>query len=177
MRSLLALSLLLVLAVPARADPPAPQGRSAVSECVDLVRGKINNAGDPGDAAAEEGAQAQLDRVGREAGIAFESCIGVVATPCQAAPGGESTAGMTQCFDRETAAWDERLNANYKTRLADATNEYGDALKKMQRAWIAYRDAKCSSIHAEFEGTMAIPLTASCMLTETARQAIFLEPE
>ena len=84
---------------------------------------------------------------------------------------------MAQCYDREAAVWDERLNQNYKKRLDGAEPAYRDALKKMQRAWLAYRDAKCGSISIGETGSISVPETAICMLEETARQAIFLEPD
>jgi uncharacterized protein YecT (DUF1311 family) len=48
----------------------------------------------------------------------------------------------------------------------------------MQRAWIAFRDAKCKMPRLENEGgSIAIPLAADCFLTETARQAIRYDEE
>ncbi|GGC57770.1 lysozyme inhibitor LprI family protein [Chelatococcus reniformis] len=88
------------------------------------------------------------------------ACIGRVSDPCMAAPGGQSTAGMNACLSREIAAWDERLNADYAVALtseaarratrtapngAVRTTTGADLIRATQRAWIAFRDAKCSA--------------------------------
>jgi uncharacterized protein YecT (DUF1311 family) len=170
--------MLLLAAAPAFAgdDNPTAADRAAVADCVALAHQNLDKASSS-DEAAEAGGAARLERATKEAPSSAESCIGVIAEPCQSEPGGASTLGIAQCYDRETAVWDERLNQNYKKRLDDAEPAYRDALKKMQRAWIAYRDAKCGSISVGQEGSIAVPMTASCLLDETARQAIFLEPE
>ncbi len=154
-------------------DKPTAVDRAAVADCVALA-GK--NRESLSDEAASPGAAARLARAVKEAPTQAASCIGVVAEPCQNEPGGESNLGMAQCYDRETAVWDERLNQNYKKRLDEADPVYRDALRKMQRAWLAYRDAKCASISAGEIGSISVPETAVCQLEETARQAIFLEP-
>jgi len=177
MRMLVAAVVAVLVAPPAFAgDGPSPEDRTAVADCVGLAKQKADSAPTT-ETSVDPGAEAQLERAARDAPTSAESCIGVIASPCQETPDGSSNLGMAQCLDRETAVWDEQLNANYKARLADASPDYRDALKKMQRAWIAYRDAKCESIGPEMDGSMSIPMTASCMLTETARQAIFLEPQ
>jgi len=165
-------------AVPALAgdDKPTAADRAAVADCVALAHQNLDNASSS-DEPAKAGGDARLERATKEAPTSAESCIGVIAEPCQSEPDGASNLGIAQCYDRETAVWDERLNQNYKKRLDDAEPAYRDALKKMQRAWIAYRDAKCSSISVGEQGSISVPMTASCLLDETARQAIFLEPE
>jgi uncharacterized protein YecT (DUF1311 family) len=177
MRATLAIAVFLA-AVPAHAGDgnPTAADRAAVADCVALAHRNLDNASSS-DEPAKTGGDARLVRATKEAPSSAESCIGVVAEPCQSEPDGASNLGIAQCYDRETAVWDERLNQNYKKRLDDAEPAYRDALKKMQRAWIAYRDAKCGSISVGEQGSMSIPMTASCVLGETARQAIFLEPE
>ena len=45
----------------------------------------------------------------------------------------------------------------------------------MQRAWIASRDATCEFYHHKIQGSMAVPMSASCFLRETAQRALFLK--
>jgi uncharacterized protein YecT (DUF1311 family) len=44
----------------------------------------------------------------------------------------------------------------------------------MQRAWIASRDATCEFYYHKIQGSMSVPMTASCLLSETARRALLL---
>jgi uncharacterized protein YecT (DUF1311 family) len=105
------------------------------------------------------------------------SCIGVVSTPCLAVPSNVSTMAMADCLRRETAIWDERLNAAYQswTRKCDSP-DICEARRKLERAWLADRDARCTLPHIEAQGgTIAIIEDADCMLDATARQAIWIE--
>ena len=50
------------------------------------------------------------------------------------------------------------------------------ALREMQRAWIAYRDAACDYEESQWGGgTGAGPAAIGCMMTLTGRQALALE--
>lgn len=115
-------------------------------------------------------------------------CINVASDHCmQTNPGGQTTVGMGYCLDAEWQAWDRRLNATYARMLAQAQAEDADlnssavprqapALKAMQRAWITFRDRKCDWARSLWGGgTGGGPATASCLLTETARQVLYLE--
>lgn len=119
-----------------------------------------------------------------------EPCIGESAAQCMAdTPGGYSTVGMAGCLDREWQFWDEKLNAAYKARRAEAraadaerddpgsmVPSQADALRDMQRAWIAWRDATCDYERALWGGgTGGGPASVSCHMTLTARQALYLE--
>ena len=105
------------------------------------------------------------------------SCIGVVSTPCLAAPSNVSTVAMADCLRRETAIWDERLNAAYKSWTSKCDSpDICEARRKLERAWLAYRDARCTLPHVEAQGgTIAIIEDADCLLDATARQAIWIE--
>ena len=105
------------------------------------------------------------------------SCIGVVSTPCLAAPSNGSTVAMADCLRRETAIWDERLNAAYKSWTSKCDSpDICEARRKVERAWLAYRDARCTLPHVEAQGgTIAIIEDADCLLDATARQAIWIE--
>lgn len=116
-----------------------------------------------------------------------EACIGAAAGDCmEATPDGTTTIGMSLCTDRELTWWDARLNRVYGDltgRLADMDADRAgyapdqtDALAAMQRAWIAFRDAKCLSEMAEWGGgTGGGPAHISCLMHETARQAVYLQ--
>ena len=116
----------------------------------------------------------------------FEACIGLAAAACiDETPGGYSTAGMAGCYDRELAWWDDWLNQVYSERRDQARAADRDkpdyapsqeqALKAMQRAWIAFRDAKCDHARSQWGGgTGGGPATYACLMDETARQAIYL---
>lgn len=105
------------------------------------------------------------------------TCIGVVSTPCLAVPSNVSTMAMADCLRRETAIWDERLNAAYKSWTSKCDSpDICEARRKLERAWLAYRDARCTLPHVEAQGgTIAIIEDADCLLDATAHQAIWIE--
>ena len=101
-------------------------------------------------------------------------------------PGGDTTIGMVDCLQGELAYWDARLNAAYAKRVAaarrddtemknnpNARSSIEESLRKMQRAWIAFRDAACLYEQAQWMGgSGGGPATAACHLQETARQTL-----
>lgn len=121
----------------------------------------------------------------------WRDCIGVAAEACmQATPGGHSTAGMGGCLGAEAEWWDARLNDHYQTlrareRAADAEAppipgmpprpSGAEALRELQRAWIAWRDATC--FYEELQwwgGTGASSAGAACRMRLTAEQTLTL---
>ncbi len=116
------------------------------------------------------------------------TCIGRSAEACmKATPGGYSTVGMGGCLDRELSFWDDRLNEVYRALRADEraedeerSGEFGyvsraEALRDMQRAWIAWRDATCDYERAQWGGgTGGGPATAGCLMRLTGEQALYL---
>jgi uncharacterized protein YecT (DUF1311 family) len=103
------------------------------------------------------------------------SCIGVWSTACIQKAGNTSNSVLIDCYSQETAAWDQRLNAAYGRASSRMDKDALDNLRKVQRAWIAWRDASCRQPYLVFKGTMAGPMEAWCMLDLTARQAIWME--
>lgn len=118
------------------------------------------------------------------------ACIGLSASDCmESTPIGSTTVGMGFCLDAELTLWDARLNAAYKDLMAhdraqDAENKtYGgyappmaDALRAMQRAWIAYRDMRCDYERSQWgDGTGGGPAAYSCLMHLTGEQALYLE--
>ena len=104
-----------------------------------------------------------------------EVCIFMVSERCQQQPGGQSTVGMRECAQRETAIWDDRLNRNYE-RLRNALSPSGaKKVQDIQRQWIKWRDTKCELSYILFEGgTIAGPLADGCVLKATATRALEL---
>ena len=131
----------------------------------------------------------EVSRSPARGGHTVLDCVGRSAQACMATRGGDSTMGMMSCLQSELTYWDGRLNAAYGKRLTAAKTEDAsktsirgstvsqvDALRRMQRAWISYRDAACLYEQAQWlGGTGAGPATMACQLHETARQALKLE--
>ncbi len=99
-------------------------------------------------------------------------CIGLISDPCI----DKDTATAVACQERETRIWDERLNASFKDARAHVDAATGEALKAAQRAWIAFRDAKCAVSEIEYGGgSMATVMVADCKRTETGRRALEMQ--
>jgi uncharacterized protein YecT (DUF1311 family) len=160
--------------------------RAAVASCLGLAAAAeqrrtaaANKADAESDGAAKAGTidpAAYLAQAGSRAQADPASCIGVVSEPCQQTPAGGSNLGSAECMRRELAVWNERLNAAYK-KWTTGCDERAvcEARRKLGRAWLAKRDARCALPAIEAKGSMAIPMTSYCLLEETARQAIWLE--
>lgn len=118
-------------------------------------------------------------------------CAGASAGQCMDdTPGGSSTVGMGGCLERELAYWDGLLNSHYKAAMAQAKSLDADrpasmkdlpgaatALRDMQRAWIPFRDKACAYEASLWAGgTGQGPAALSCLLQQTAKQALTLEP-
>jgi uncharacterized protein YecT (DUF1311 family) len=98
----------------------------------------------------------------------------LVATPCTKTREGSSNLGTADCYRVEWVIWDNLLNENFK-KLMDALDSQQNAkLRAMQQAWIAYRDTTCNFYMDKIQGSMAIPMGASCAARETARRALLL---
>ena len=118
-------------------------------------------------------------------------CAGASAGQCmEDTPGGQSTVGMGGCLDRELAYWDGLLNSHYKVAMAQAKNLDAErpasmkdlpgaaaALRDMQRAWIPFRDKACAYEASLWSGgTGQGPAALSCLMQQTAKQTLTLEP-
>lgn len=116
-------------------------------------------------------------------------CVGRSAEACiNATEDGKTTMGMIGCYDRERVYWDGRLNVAYgvamtEARRMDVATEGArgvasreEALREMQRAWLPFRDRKCHYARTAWGGgSGGGPATVSCLMTETAKQALWLE--
>ena len=156
-----------IAAPPAKADPATASDRAAIAACLKHVAERI---------VTPTGVTKPPPEKRPEAGsIDPESCIGTVAEPCQEQPGGGSTHGMTQCNRRELAVWDERLNRLYRATVGGG-DKAAKAVQRAERAWLAWREAKCAlPAIIEEGGSIAGPLESACLYRETARQALWLE--
>ncbi|WP_172839506.1 lysozyme inhibitor LprI family protein [Sulfitobacter alexandrii] len=104
-------------------------------------------------------------------------CLGAASNACQD-QGFDTTQGITQCIQAETAVWDDLLNAEYKSTraaLADQDAALPDTLLTAQRAWIAFRDAECALDYARWQGgSIRSVVFANCMMVMTARRTLEL---
>jgi len=117
------------------------------------------------------------------------NCIGLAAQACMESPDAYTTVGMGFCLGAERDWWDARLNVVYQrlmTRETDRDAEMEEigatapkvatALRDMQRAWIAFRDAACLYEYSQWGGgTGGGPAHASCTMQLTAEQTLALE--
>jgi uncharacterized protein YecT (DUF1311 family) len=100
------------------------------------------------------------------------ACIGLHAVRCLARPGNDTTMAMARCWQDEAAAWDILLNRWWRER---PQGPRGEALRDVQRSWIAWRDARCGYFDTFRQGgTMARIEAAQCMAEETALRAMEL---
>lgn len=119
-------------------------------------------------------------------------CVPEAAEAClQTIPGygkiGADPAAITECIAPVAAWWDHKATAEYERVLAAYLEMEGgnggvqmapdrsEALKALQAAWLAYRDAKCANEVAGFGIGAGAPMAAeSCRLWESAEHAVYL---
>ncbi len=104
----------------------------------------------------------------------WESCIGVVLSPCLKDEASMPTSAVNACISREQTVWDDILNETFRRLREKLDDTQRDKLRDMQRAWIASREKTCTFYWDFFQGTMASPMSANCMNRETGRRALFL---
>ena len=104
----------------------------------------------------------------------WEVCIGRVSKPCLNREETRSTADMIACIDREQKVWDDILNETFSRLREKLDDKQRVKLRDMQRAWISSRERSCAFYWDYFQGTMASPMSASCINRETGRRALFL---
>jgi uncharacterized protein YecT (DUF1311 family) len=115
------------------------------------------------------------DCVEAKGGSAKEGqCIGLVSARCMKKPENQAGLNRADCYRIEQEIWDVMLNENDKQLQGELDDEQKGKLRDMQRAWIAARDATCEFYYHKIQGSMSVPMTASCLLTETAKRALLL---
>ena len=160
------------------------EARRAVAEAPDDANGVSPGALDE---AKKTGPEGHLDAAALIAGYAAESCIGVISDPCMESEEASSTYGMMNCYGREAEVWDVRLNASYRERMGPQTGPATNAvtgeieakqLRKIQVAWIPWRDATCEVLISDgipIYGSSANVDGVYCSMVLTARQALWIE--
>lgn len=115
-------------------------------------------------------------------------CVGRQADACAQRNGDGANMVLSVCLENESKFWDGFLNQTY-ARLLDAaiTREDADigynpeslvdAVRDMQRSWIAYRDATChhAFVFARPFNSAIGPAINECVMRETARQVFQLQ--
>jgi uncharacterized protein YecT (DUF1311 family) len=164
-------------------DDVRPADRAAVAACLAIAaRAPKDDVASPTGAKVDP--KAWMEHAAKTPEVTASSCVGVVSAPCLQDPNEYgTTSGMAECVTREYRVWDERLNAAYKEWVKGCPQPTGRkddktcaARRKLERAWIAYRDALCD-LPFELGGSIAILDYADCMMRETARQAIWIEQQ
>ncbi len=169
---------LLAFASPAVTGEPArASDKAALAECLKYVSdfpGNVPGINDTPTPAAHIDNKIKLS--GHEPG----SCIDYVTELCSfERDDGQSQLGLIDCADREVSVWEDRLNATYAALMAKAAPEAREGYRKMQRAWIDYRKARCGAegsaetINTDRQSNIIV----SCMLDATAQQALILDTE
>jgi uncharacterized protein YecT (DUF1311 family) len=168
----------LMATAPAMAsEEPQTADAALVADCLALADKNMNDAGStlPYDLTEMPGSAGHLEAATQLAPTEPESCIGVAFAQCLHDAGGiGDDAGRIDCALREAAVWDTRLNTAYQDALAGMEDDAAANLKKVERAWIAWRDASCAQPYAVYQGTMAGPIEAWCEMNLTARQALWI---
>ena len=88
---------------------------------------------------------------------------------------GGVTINMRECNGDELKRQNKRLNRAYKKVMKVLDAEHKDELKKVQREWIKYRNAKCDFLFGLTGGTMDLLIGGSCYVDMTERRAGELE--
>jgi uncharacterized protein YecT (DUF1311 family) len=160
-----------------QAGAARPDDQERMEACLKLVADNRQARGAYTEPFLDEAptAAARLEGVGKEARYLNSSCVGAIAYPCIAKHDDDAT--RNACYDRERVFWDERLNANYRRVLAKADPNVAASYKKIERAWLAWRDARCAHPQIELQGSMAGPMEAACRMQTTADQALWMSEE
>lgn len=77
---------------------------------------------------------------------------------------------MNECADREYKAADLALNKIYKQLLSKLEGEQREGLKRVEQAWLKYRDANCDFEASFVEGGSMQPLVRSSCLADLTKK-------
>lgn len=84
---------------------------------------------------------------------------------------GGVTSELRSCNGAELKYQDKLLNKYYKQAMKVLDDKHKKELKKVQRQWIKYRDAKCDFLYGLTGGTMDLLMGGSCYVDMTAKRA------
>lgn len=100
------------------------------------------------------------------------ACIGRHARKCLEIAQREHIVHVEKCYAPELAAWARLVNRYFNARPKDAK---GKRIAEVQRAWVTYRDLKCSAINSHHGGgDLGRWQSQMCLMEETGRRAIEL---
>lgn len=85
---------------------------------------------------------------------------------------------ITACFGDDEKAADSTLNKLYQSLIHELSDADKQRLRDAQRAWISFRDKECTFRVAPYaDGSVAPPLTASCVAALTAQRVVDLRQQ
>lgn len=79
-------------------------------------------------------------------------------------------ADMNKCAAQELAVEDKKINATYKALRSRFEPEQQEQLKKVQLAWIKYKELACKFEAGGAEGGSIYPMVLANCLTQKTRQ-------
>jgi uncharacterized protein YecT (DUF1311 family) len=89
-----------------------------------------------------------------------------------------STAGMVECTDKASAAWDKELNKNYGELMRALKPAQKETLKAAELEWIKHRDLDfklIDSLYDTMQGTMYIPMRIDARMELIKKRALQLK--
>jgi uncharacterized protein YecT (DUF1311 family) len=106
-------------------------------------------------------------------GAVTGACLGLEDAPKSIRPS-DPNGHPRSCALVEEKLWDDLLNRWYGEATKKAPAAARDKLKAAQRAWIAYRDARCEVENHLHSFPLGADNRATCAMEETARRALEL---
>ncbi|WP_420211091.1 lysozyme inhibitor LprI family protein [Burkholderia aenigmatica] len=95
---------------------------------------------------------------------------------CKTAEETSYTADVRNCLRLKYEAADQRLNAVYKTKMANLDEPGKARLRHDERRWLKARDAACAeSRQPDAGGTLGLVEVDSCFVNETERRVKVIE--
>ncbi|MCA8157561.1 DUF1311 domain-containing protein [Burkholderia contaminans] len=95
---------------------------------------------------------------------------------CKTAEQTGYTADIRNCLALKYEAADKRLNAVYKTKMANLDEQGKARLRNDERRWLKARDAACAeSQQPDAGGTLGLVEVDSCFVNETERRIRTIE--
>jgi len=88
---------------------------------------------------------------------------------------GGVTTSMRLCNSKELKYQDKLLNKNYKGAMKRLDKDKQNELKKIQKLWMKYRDARCNFQFGLTGGTIDLIMGDECLVDMTAQRAKELE--
>jgi len=74
------------------------------------------------------------------------------------------------CMDKELKLQDAKLNKEYHNAMGRIQEFRKEDLKKIQKLWIKYRNAKCEFYYHKYSGSGGITDSIQCTINETMQR-------